>query len=104
MLYGKRGWHAKHPAQPRPLYGLDRLATRPNARVLVCEGETAADAATRLFPEWVCITWPAGAGNVAHADWGPLKGRLVVIWPDADHAGIKAAGEIAARLANVRVA
>ena len=38
VLDGKRGWHAKHPDAPRPLYGLNRLSTMPDAPVLICEG------------------------------------------------------------------
>ena len=53
---------------PRPLYGLDRLAARPDAPVIVCEGEKAADAAERLFPEYVAVTSPNGAGSPHCAD------------------------------------
>jgi hypothetical protein len=35
---------------PRPLYGLDRLAARPDDPVLVVEGEKTADAAAELIP------------------------------------------------------
>ena len=38
-------WHFKRPNLPVPLYGLDRLAARPNAPVLITEGEKKADAA-----------------------------------------------------------
>lgn len=39
-------WRWKHPFEPRPLYGLDRLASAPaDTSVLVAEGEKAADAA-----------------------------------------------------------
>ncbi len=46
----KTGWHPKAPPDPRPLYGLDRLAARPGAPVLLPEGEKAADAGGTLFP------------------------------------------------------
>jgi len=39
ILDGKEGWHNKHPKAPRPLYGLNRLSTMPEAPVLLCEGE-----------------------------------------------------------------
>jgi hypothetical protein len=38
-------WYFKAAPKPRPLYGLDRLAARPDAPVLVVEGEKAAEAA-----------------------------------------------------------
>ena len=80
----KTGWHKKHPAAPMPLYGLDRLAARPDAPVIVVEGEKACDAATAMFSGHVCVTWPRGGDNVLHADWRPLAGRNVIIWPDND--------------------
>jgi uncharacterized protein (DUF927 family) len=81
------GWRWKAPPEPRPLYGLDRLAARPDAPVLLCEGERAADAAGELFPEMVAIASMNGAKSPAKADWSPVAGRLVRIWPDADDPG-----------------
>jgi putative DNA primase/helicase len=98
-LDGKIGWQARHPLAPRPLYGLDRLAAKPAAPVVVCEGEKAADAAQRLLPSYACVCWPAGTANAKAADWQPLDGRKVIIWPDNDAGGVKAATEIAGMLA-----
>ena len=53
-------WVWKAPARPRPLYGLPELATRPDAPVLVVEGEKAADAARALFPDHVAVCWQGG--------------------------------------------
>ena len=83
------GWHFKRPDAPVPLYGLDRLAARPDARVLLCEGEKAADAAERVFPDVVAIASQGGGNAPELADWSPLAGRDVTIWPDADAAGAK---------------
>ena len=91
-------WHWKHPPPPRPLYGLDRLAARPDAPVLVCEGEKAADAAATRFPTFVCMTWPGGADAVSKADWSPLARRRVIVWPDNDAPGHRAAADIRKRL------
>jgi hypothetical protein len=92
---GADGWRWRAPPEPRPLYGLDRLAARPDAPVLVVEGEKAADAAAVLFPEHVAATWPGGAMATNKADWSPLRGRRVIIWPDNDAPGQKAAAEVA---------
>jgi hypothetical protein len=89
------GWSWRAPPAPRPLYGLDRLAARPEATVLVVEGEKTADAAATIFPDLVAITWPGGAMAATKADWGSLRGRDVVIWPDNDEAGRKAAAAVA---------
>jgi putative DNA primase/helicase len=101
ILNGKEGWHYRHPLAPRSLYGIDRLYEMPSAAVIVCEGEKAADAAQLLFPRSPCITWTAGAGNVGKTDWSPLEGRRVIIWPDNDEPGIKAALEITEILSGI---
>ena len=62
---------------PRPLYGLDRLAARPTAPVIVVEGEKSADAAAVIFPDYVVTTSPFGARAADKADWTPLHGRDV---------------------------
>jgi len=84
---GRPSWRWEAWSTPRPLYGLDRLAERPKAVVVVTEGEKAADAAGRLLPDHVVVTSPNGSKSAAKADWSPLAGRRVVIWPDADAPG-----------------
>jgi putative DNA primase/helicase len=86
--------------KPRPLYGLDLLAANPAAGVLIVEGEKAAQAARTICPG-VVVTWPGGGKAVKFADWSPLAGRKVVIWPDRDEPGIDAAQAIAKALAPI---
>jgi putative DNA primase/helicase len=81
---GAREWHWMAFPDPRPLYGLDRLADRPDATVLVVEGEKCADVGVDQATDLVTITWPGGGKAVSKADWLPLAGRRVVIWPDCD--------------------
>jgi putative DNA primase/helicase len=96
---GRREWRWKAWGEPRPLYGLARLAQRPQAPVLVVEGEKAADAAAELLPDYVTVTSPNGSQSARKADWAKLAGRAVVIWPDADEAGGKYAETVAGLLA-----
>jgi putative DNA primase/helicase len=98
---GKFEWRWKSWPEPRPLYGLDRLAKRPDAPVIVTEGEKASDAAAELFPDHVAVTSPNGSQSARKADWSKLAGRHVVIWPDADEAGRKYAETVAGLLAKV---
>jgi Domain of unknown function (DUF6371) len=95
-------WICKASPDPRPLYGLDVLAQNPELPVLVVEGEKCADAARTLIGDrFVVVTWPAGAKAVSKADWQPLRGRNVTVWPDADQPGHDAATALVARLRGV---
>src|SRR6516164_11028410 len=84
---GRLEWRWESWPPNRPLYGLEELADRPVAPVVVCEGEKATDAARRLLPSFVVVTSPNGNKSAERADWSPLRGRNVVIWPDADSPG-----------------
>lgn len=86
---GARAWRWAGPPEPRPLYGLDRLAAYPAATVIVCEGEKAADAASLLLPapEFVTLASLNGAQSPGKSDWSPLAGRTVIVWPDHDEPG-----------------
>ena len=105
---GKRAWRWQGLPDPRPLYALDKLAAAPDAPVIVCEGEKAADAAALLFPDAVTVTMLNGAQSPHKTDWQPLKGRTVWLWPDNDDAGRACMASVADLLtregaANVRI-
>ena len=95
LCCGPDGWRWRGPKAPRPLYRLDALAARPDAPVLICEGEKATTAAAALFLDHVPMTWSGGAAATAQADWTPLRGRRVIVWPDADDPGRRAAAAAA---------
>jgi hypothetical protein len=97
-LSGALAWRWEGWPVPRTLYGLDRLAERPGAPVIVTEGEKAADAAGRLFPAHVAVTSPNGSKSAGKADWSVLAGRAVTIWPDADAPGAAYAETVAGLL------
>lgn len=86
------------PAPPagKPLYRLHELAGAPDgALVYVVEGEACADALAGLG---LLTTTSGSVSSAEGADWSPLMGRRVRLWPDNDDAGRKYADEIAARL------
>ena len=93
-LGGCLGWHWKAPPVPLSLYGLEKLAGRPDAPVVVTEGEKATDAAQQLFLDAVVVTSANGAKASKKTDWSPLSGRTVFIWPDADEQGLAYADEV----------
>jgi archaellum biogenesis ATPase FlaH len=88
-------WRARSVGSPRPLYNLDRLANESSLPVIVVEGEKTADAAVRLFPNYVITTFPGGANAISQVDITPLKGRHVILWPDHDAPGAKAMQKLA---------
>ncbi|MEP3246238.1 MAG: hypothetical protein ABJN40_05485 [Sneathiella sp.] len=93
---GAEFWTWKGFPAPRPFYGLDRLGKARREQkdpppILLVEGEKAADAAARLLPEFTALTWPGGSHGLNKADFGFLTREKVVIWPDADKAGMEAA-------------
>ena len=84
---GHTQWKSIAPPVPRPAYGLDRLFARPEAPVLFTEGEKAADAAQRLFPDFVAVTTMNGSQSPEKTDFTPFAGRKIFIAPDNDEAG-----------------
>lgn len=93
-------WFLKAPASPRPLYRLHELVSLPpEARVYVCEGEKAADAACEL--ELPATTSFGGSQAANKTDWTPLAGRDVVLLPDHDAAGGKYADAVKRILAEL---
>jgi len=98
LWFDGSAWQWKAPPAPRPLLNLAGLAGRPDASVLVVEGEKTWDAAVRLFPTAVAITWASGCKAIDKSDWSALQGRKVVLWPDHDTPGVQAMNQLAQRL------
>jgi putative DNA primase/helicase len=96
-----RQWRWLGFPKPRPLYGLDRLAARPDAPVVICEGEKSADAAGGLLPDHVAITSPGGSNAAKAANWSALAGCNATIWPDADEPGQAYARDVCEMLARL---
>ena len=97
---GRREWRCKSLPPPRPLFWLARLAESPGLPVLIVEGEKTAVAAATCFPAHVAVTSSHGAKSAKTADWLPLAGRDVAIWPDHDTTGGAYAVDVAALVSN----
>lgn len=97
----KAQWRWKGLPEPRPLLDLDRIAQQPDAVIVLCEGEKAADAAQELLPKAVATCWPNGSKSWAKSDFSPLQGREVWLWPDNDAVGQSCMGEVAAQLEQI---
>jgi putative DNA primase/helicase len=94
------GWGCGHFNAPRPLYGLQQLALKPDAPVSIFEGPKKADAGKALLPAYACIAWTGGANSWHKHDWEPLRGRKVLLWPDADTPGWETCDKLAALLSD----
>ncbi len=81
---GKFSWRWLSFPEPRPLYGLDRLAAKPDAFVLAVEGEKCADAGQTELDDLVVVSWPGGGKAVGKVDLSPLAGRKAGGWADCD--------------------
>ena len=89
------GWKLKAWPKDRPLYNLANIVAKPDAPIVICEGEAAADAAGRIFPNSIAATSSGGSNAANKTDWTPLAGRRVLIWPDCDEPGGKYANAAA---------
>jgi len=95
---GESKWRWKGFPTPRPLYNQDLLKELPKSNVIIVEGEKTADAVQALFPTQVVITWSGGSKAVKFANWEPLAGRKIVLWPDHDKPGYEAMADVAMAL------
>lgn len=86
------------PPKPWPLYNLDRVKVADS--VVVVEGEKCVHALHDIGI--VATTSPGGANNAASADWTPLAGKAVYIWPDNDENGIKYGKTVAGMLKELK--
>jgi hypothetical protein len=92
---GLRLWCLQAFPEPRPLFGLEDLAAKPGAQVLLVEGEKCRVAGAGAWPQYAVLAWPGGSNGIHKVDWSPLEGCDVILWPDADKAGRKAmVGEV----------
>lgn len=90
-----RHWVTKGVPWTKSLYRVERLSQNPKRPVLIVEGEKACHAAQRIVGErYNVVTWAGGAAAVKKSDWSPLYNKSVLIWPDGDEPGMKAAHEI----------
>jgi hypothetical protein len=109
---GRSGWKTKAWPSKRPLFGLDQLAKNPRAVALLVEGEKKVEAVSNgplaeaimwAPAKIIGVTWPGGCEALKYIDFTPLANRDVIIVPDADDAGEKAADALTDILQQVGV-
>ncbi len=97
------GKNAKWPRDFKGLYGAETIKGKTKA--VVVEGEKAAEAAKKIFPDYAVVSWLGGANRgYDTADWSLLREiDSVLLWPDNDEAGMKVMRTIASKLPNRRI-
>lgn len=87
-------WSMKRPDGLLPIYYTDKHKDKP---IIINEGEKALRGCEAIYKGDSC-TWHGGVNSWEKADWSPIFGRDVWIFPDNDEAGFKCANEIASML------
>jgi len=80
-------WSMKRPEGSLPIYYTDKHMDMP---IIINEGEKALMASEKLY-RGDSATWHGGVNSWEKADWSPIFGRDVWIFPDNDEAGMKCA-------------
>jgi KaiC/GvpD/RAD55 family RecA-like ATPase len=88
------GWVLSCPPKPWPIYNRTRVSAAKT--IVVVEGEACVHALTDVLPEdMAATTSPCGAGKANLADWTPLAGKTVYLWPDCDQSGLQHMRDVA---------
>ena len=87
-------WSMKRPEGLLPIYYTDKHKDKP---IIINEGEKALRGCEALYDGDSC-TWHGGVNSWEKADWSPIFGREVWVFPDNDEAGLKCANDIASML------
>lgn len=92
-------WEMCRPDGELPIYCTNK---NPEGYVIINEGEKASIGCESIVNDKadVCC-WHGGVGSIYKQDWSPLTNRKVIIFPDKDEAGLKAANELQQLLANI---
>jgi putative DNA primase/helicase len=101
--WGTRGdqphsWGIGALTAPRALYGLHRIGERGGAPICLTEGPKKADSASRLLPQYNCLSLTGGAEAWSKHDYSHLSGLSVLLVPDADEPGWRNFCKLAAHL------
>ncbi len=87
-------WTMTAPEGPLPIYNRSRIVNCE--QVVVVEGEK--DVHTLHGFGIVATTSVGGAGKAKYADWTPLAGKQIILWPDNDTKGAEHMADVKAIL------
>ena len=92
---GKRHWRVPSGSVATYVRTYSSGYGEPSSAVVLCEGEKAAWAVADAG--LIAASWLGGSAGVGAADFSPLAGLLVVLWPDNDAPGQRAMRTAAAK-------
>jgi hypothetical protein len=95
VIDGKLKGVPAHPESDRPLYRLPHLAKTQT--IILVEGEKCADALASIKINATSAMQGCHA-PIDKTDWTALKGKTVVVWPDADKGSYEWAKNVAQHL------
>ena len=98
---GRAMWATVRPPAPYPFLGLDILADCPALPALVFEGEKKRAAVESVTDAYACVSVLGGTNGVRKMDVSALRGRAVILWPDADAPGRAMMSELGRRLSGI---
>jgi P4 family phage/plasmid primase-like protien len=81
-------WVSKISDDLRVPYNLHEIVTT-NKKILIVEGEKAADSVKRWLQAYTVTAWSGGAQASLRTNWDSLKDKDVLLWPDHDKKKIK---------------
>ena len=88
-------WESKAWPDNRCLYNEHLLKQHPELPVLISEGEKAAAYGTDNYKDYVHVSFQGGSKAPDKTNYQHLKDREVILFPDADDAGIRAMVQVA---------
>lgn len=86
-----------------PLYNARSLEEKPNARVLLVEGQKVASVIKDILTDWAVVGWYGGAQSISLSELSGLNGREVYFSFDADTPGRQAIEKIEKLLPNTKI-
>lgn len=98
---GRRQWVVGAMPEPRVPYNLDKIVEHPDAVIQWHEGEKAAEAGERIFPDWIATTTASGGNAAFMTSFDAFAGRTVVICMDMDGPGVEYLIFVATKLQEV---
>ena len=86
-----------------PLYNARALEEKPNARILLVEGQKVAATLKDVLSSWAVVGWYGGAKSIGLSDLTALSGREVYFSFDADAPGRQAIEKLENLLPNTKI-